>query len=126
MKPTKVAHLCLILLLFCSVTLAQQPKLTWYPFDTDFISARYSDSAIGEVPAKAALAAKRVHSESCDGDDVVGQIVLRVAVGAGQGANAQTLFGRLGRTNRLVTYDKGDKGAGFFYAELTFECECPK
>lgn len=79
MKTTKLAHLCLALLLFCGVTLAQQPKLTWYPFDTDFISARYSDSAIGDVPTKAAHAAKSVHSESCGGDDAELHIGIRLS-----------------------------------------------
>ena len=71
------------------------------------------------------------------GNDVVGQIILRVAVGCnartggncGPGANSADssplTFDRLRRANRLVTYDKSDLGAGYYYAELTFECACP-
>jgi hypothetical protein len=87
MKATKVARLCLALFLLCGVTPAQQPKLTWYSFDTDFISARYSDSAIGEMPAKAAEAAKNVHAETCGGDDAELHIGIKlndVGLSAGQ------------------------------------------
>ncbi len=70
------------------------------------------------------------------GNDVVGQIVLRVAVGcdarsgarcgplANTAQGGRAIFDRLRQVNRLVTYDKGDLGAGYFYAELTFECAC--
>ena len=70
------------------------------------------------------------------GNDVVGQIVLRVAVGcdarsgarcgplANTDVGGRVVFDRLRSVNRLVTYDKGDLGAGYFYAELTFECAC--
>jgi hypothetical protein len=71
------------------------------------------------------------------GNDVVGEIILRVAVGCnaraggncGRGANTRdsspVTFDRLHRANPLVTYDKSDLGAGYYYAELTFECACP-
>jgi hypothetical protein len=71
------------------------------------------------------------------GNDVVGEIILRVAVGcddragsarcsypAGPRDHRQTLFDGLRQTNGLVTYDKDDAGAGYYYAELTFECAC--
>lgn len=60
------------------------------------------------------------------GNEVVGQIMLRVAVGAGPDAKAKTLFARLQQDNPLVIYDKDDKGAGYFYGELTFECNCER
>ncbi|MFZ0751658.1 MAG: hypothetical protein WAM70_20020 [Pyrinomonadaceae bacterium] len=60
------------------------------------------------------------------GDDVVGQIILRVVVGTGPRDPSQTLFDRLRQTNGLVTYNKNDPGAGYFYAELTFECACSR
>jgi hypothetical protein len=67
------------------------------------------------------------------GDDVVGQIILRVAIGCdersgvrcGRFAKPSDTFNALKTGNQLVTYDKGDPGAGYFYAELTFECNCP-
>lgn len=87
MKLAKVACLSLAVFLFSGVTLAQQNRLSWYSFDTDFISARYSDSAIGSVPAKAAFVAKNVHSESCGGDDAelhIGVMLADVALPAAQ------------------------------------------
>ncbi len=74
MKLTRFAHLCLVLLLLSSITFAQQPKLTWYPFDTDFISAKYSDSAISELRAKVAHAAKNV--PGCERTGMTLQTVL--------------------------------------------------
>jgi hypothetical protein len=71
------------------------------------------------------------------GNDVVGQIILRVAVGcddrAGTGCvrpdgprdHRPPLFDRLRQINGLVAYDKDDPGAGYYYAELTFGCACP-
>jgi hypothetical protein len=56
----------------------------------------------------------------------VGQIVLRVAVGADVHANAQALFKELRQINPLVTYDEKDQGAGYYYGELTFECACSR
>jgi len=68
------------------------------------------------------------------GDDVVGQIILRVAVGCDSRAGlrcmrppnsgTRTLFQDLGIANTLVDYDDHDLGAGFYYAELTFQCAC--
>jgi hypothetical protein len=71
------------------------------------------------------------------GNDVVGQIILRVLVGCADrvgrqcvtpalGSPIPALFGRLRQTNGLVTYDEDDPGAGYFYAELTFECACSR
>lgn len=72
------------------------------------------------------------------GNDVVSGIILRVAVGcddrtgdtrcsspANDRDHRQTLFDRLSGPNSLVIYDKKDPGAGYYYAELTFECGCP-
>jgi hypothetical protein len=76
-------------LLLSGVTLAQQPKLklTWYPFDLDFISTKYSDSAIGELRAKEAHAAKNVHTESCGGNDAelhIGMTLDELGLSSGQ------------------------------------------
>jgi hypothetical protein len=72
------------------------------------------------------------------GEDVVGEIILRVAVGcderngnncvrpSGPRDHRTTQFDSLRQTNGLVTYDEGDPGAGYFYAELTFECACSR
>lgn len=87
MKPIKVTRLCLALFLLSGVSLAQQTKLNWYPFDRDFINSQYSDSSIGELRAKAAFAAKNVHTESCGGNDSELHIGIRladVALPAGQ------------------------------------------
>jgi hypothetical protein len=92
MSPTKFARLCIALFLLCGTTLAQQPKLTWYPFDTTFISARYANSAIGEVPAKASQAAKSVHAEICGGDDAELHIGIKLA-DVGLAANQMPLTG---------------------------------
>lgn len=70
-----------------------------------------------------------------DGDNVVGRIILRVAVGCDQRTQAcgrptgprdhrQPIFDRLKQSTNLVQFDKGDPGAGYFYAELTFNCDC--
>ena len=72
------------------------------------------------------------------GNDVVGGIILRVAVGcddrtgdtrcsspANDRDHRQTLFDRLSGLNSLVAYDKDDPGAGYYYAELTFDGTCP-
>ena len=70
-----------------------------------------------------------------EGNDVVGRIILRVAVGCDQRTQAcsrptgprdhrQPLFDRLKPTSSLVQFDKDDPGAGYFYAELTFNCDC--
>jgi hypothetical protein len=72
---------------------------------------------------------------SIDGNDVVGRIILRVAVGCDQRTQAcgrptgprdhrQPIFDRLKPTTSLVQFDKNDPGAGYFYAELTFNCDC--
>lgn len=79
MRPIKIARLCLTLLLLCGVTTAQQAKLKWYPFDTDFVSARYSDGTIGEIPAKTARAAQDPHSEKCGGNDAELHICIKLA-----------------------------------------------
>jgi hypothetical protein len=70
-----------------------------------------------------------------DGNDVVGRIILRVAVGCDQRTQAcgrptgprdhrTPLFDRLKPITNLVQFDKDDPGAGYFYAELTFNCDC--
>ena len=57
-----------------------------------------------------------------NGAEVEGQIILSVAVGSGRpGAD---IFDELKNTNRLVTYDARDAGAGYYYAELFFEGKC--
>lgn len=60
------------------------------------------------------------------GNDVVGEIILRVIVGCDErtGSRCDTSFDRLDGLNPLVNYDKSDPGAGYFYAELTFGCGC--
>jgi hypothetical protein len=68
------------------------------------------------------------------GQDVVGVIVLRVAIGCdersgvrcGPFAKASTAFDSFKTANQLARYDKGDPGAGFYYSELTFDCACPR
>jgi hypothetical protein len=70
-----------------------------------------------------------------EGNDVVGRIILRVAVGCDQRTQAcgrptgprdhrQPIFDRFKQTTNLVQFDKNDPGAGYFYAELTFNCDC--
>ncbi len=53
MKVTVGARLCLALLMFPGVALAQQPKPARHPFDRDFINNHYSDCAKGASKAKA-------------------------------------------------------------------------
>jgi hypothetical protein len=52
MKPLKYLNLFLAILLLSNLSVAQQVKLNWYPFDRDFINKQYSDSAIGELTVK--------------------------------------------------------------------------
>lgn len=70
-----------------------------------------------------------------EGDDVVGRIVLRVAIGCdertqpcvrptGPRDHREPIFDRLSPTSSLVRFDRDDPGAGYFYAELTFNCNC--
>jgi len=61
------------------------------------------------------------------GNNVVGEIILRVIVGCDErtGSRCNTSFDRLDGLNPLVRYDRGDPGAGYYYAELTFGCGCP-
>ena len=67
------------------------------------------------------------------GDDVVGQIILRVAIGCdarsgvrcGRFAKPSEAFDALKSGNKLVKYDKDDPGAGYYYSQLTFDCACP-
>lgn len=60
------------------------------------------------------------------GDTVEGRIILRVAVGCDPRTQAcgGRLFDRLKPTTSLVQFDKSDPGAGYYYAELTFNCDC--
>jgi hypothetical protein len=56
------------------------------------------------------------------GADVVGEIVLRVAVGSPR--RNGNVFDELKTLNPLVTYDPSDPGAGYYYAELFYEGTC--
>lgn len=100
MKLTKVASLCLASLLLCGHALAQQTKLTWYSFDSDFISAQYSDSAIGELPVRGARAAGNVHSEKCGGDDAELHIGVKLA-------NVRLAAGQMPLSGPVVAGDRG-------------------
>ena len=56
-----------LLLTLSSVCFGQ--NLTWYPFDRDFISAKYSTSAIGDLSFAVSHPASTIHSSSCGGND---------------------------------------------------------
>ena len=67
------------------VTFAQ--TLTWYPFDRDFINAKYSTSAIGDLRVRVAHPANNVHSSSCGGNDAelhIGMTLPEVSLPDGQ------------------------------------------
>lgn len=57
----------LLLLVFSQAAFSQ--TLKWYPFDRDFINAKYSSSAIGDMSFSRSHAAQNVHSTSCGGKD---------------------------------------------------------
>jgi hypothetical protein len=78
MKSLKVTNACLLILFLCSSAFAQ-PNLTWYPFDTDFINAHFTDSGMGELKANRATAAGNVHTESCGGNDAELHIGIKLA-----------------------------------------------
>jgi hypothetical protein len=59
---------------------------------------------------------------STSGPDVVGDIVLRAAVGTAR--RTAPLFDALKRENPLVTYDDSDPGAGYYYSEIFFGGSC--
>lgn len=64
----KMRHVAAVLvLLFVTSTHGQQ--IRWYPFDRDFITNHYSNSAIGELRVKRFRAAQTIHTESCGGND---------------------------------------------------------
>jgi hypothetical protein len=67
MKILRYSTLSLALLFLIPTTNAQE--IRWYPFDKDFVSHQYSNSAIGELRVKKFRAAKTIHSESCGGKD---------------------------------------------------------
>src|SRR5688572_20561396 len=58
-----------LLLVSLLSTLCFAQTLKWYKFDRDFIDARFSNSAIGDLSFTEAHAAKTVHSSSCGGKD---------------------------------------------------------
>src|SRR5438876_562184 len=67
MKILRYSTLSLTLLFLVPTSNAQ--TIRWYPFDKDFVSNQYSNSAIGELRVKRFRAAKTIHSESCGGKD---------------------------------------------------------
>jgi hypothetical protein len=67
MRILRYLALNLFLLVLVRTTNAQE--IRWYPFDKDFVSNQYSNSAIGELDVKNFQAAKTIHSESCSGND---------------------------------------------------------
>lgn len=75
----------LLVSLFTTLCLAQD--ITWYKFDRDFINARYSDSAIGNLSFTEAHPAGNVHSSSCGGNDAelhIGMTLPEVQLPDGQ------------------------------------------
>jgi len=65
-------HLRSLTSFFLLLTLSQvcfAQEITWYPFDRDFINARYSTSAIGDLSFTVSHPASTVHSSSCGGND---------------------------------------------------------
>lgn len=62
-------------------------SLTWYPFDRDFISAKYSTSAIGDLSFHVSHPASTIHSSSCGGKDAelhIGMTLQEVDLPNGQ------------------------------------------
>ena len=57
----------LLVSLFTTLCLAQDVK--WYKFDRDFINAKYSDSAIGNLSFTESHPAGTIHTSSCGGKD---------------------------------------------------------
>jgi hypothetical protein len=75
----------LFISLLTSLCLAQD--ITWYKFDRDFINAKYSNSAIGNLSFTRAHPAGTVHSSSCGGNDAelhIGMTLPEVQLPSGQ------------------------------------------
>jgi hypothetical protein len=62
MKPFR--HFLAALLISISTTFCVAQNITWYKFDRDFINAKYSDSAIGNLSFTEPHPAGVVHSSS--------------------------------------------------------------
>jgi hypothetical protein len=78
---------CLFLLLTLSTFCFANQELTWYPFDRDFINAKYSSSAIGELSFRVSHPAGTVHSSSCGGNDAelhIGMTLPEINLPSGQ------------------------------------------
>jgi hypothetical protein len=74
-----------LLLILSSVCFGQ--NLTWYPFDRDFINAKYSTSAIGDLSFVISHPASTTHSSSCGGNDAelhIGMTLPEIDVPNGQ------------------------------------------
>lgn len=59
MKTFKTLFASLVLISLLT-TLCGAQNLNWYPFDRDFIEAKYSTSAIGDLSFKKSHAAQKV------------------------------------------------------------------
>ena len=69
----------------CSLAFAQ--GVTWYGFDQDFINAKYTNSAIGELSFSKSHPAGTVHQSSCGGKDAelhIGMTLAEVQLPDGQ------------------------------------------
>ena len=80
-------HLLFLVVTFLLITPCSGQDLTWYSFDSDFISVKYSNSAIGELAFKQAHPAKNVHTTSCGGNDAelhIGMLLNEVDLPSGQ------------------------------------------
>jgi hypothetical protein len=85
MKHLKRLTSILLVLTLSSVCFSQE--VTWYPFDRDFINAKYSTSAIGELSVRVSHPASTIHSSSCGGNDAelhIGMTVSEVNLPNGQ------------------------------------------
>jgi hypothetical protein len=74
-----------LLLIFSPLCFAQE--LIWYPFDRDFINAKYSTSAIGDLSFRVSHPASTVHSSSCGGNDAelhIGMTLAEIRLPNGQ------------------------------------------
>jgi hypothetical protein len=85
MKHLRRLTVLFLLVGFSQATFAQ--SLTWYPFDRDFINARYSTSAIGDLSFTVSHPASTIHSSSCGGNDAelhIGMTLPEVNLPIGQ------------------------------------------
>ena len=76
-----------LLLLSLSTTFCVAQNITWYKFDRDFINAKYSDSAIGNLSFTESHPAGTVHSSSCGGNDAelhIGMTLPEIQLPSGQ------------------------------------------